>query len=129
MPPPKKPTIPKIRISSVQHKGELEREAVWLHAAGEENLKGYVLIRSYYRESGALSHDLVHGFWFPETVVKAGDWVLVYTKNGRPHAGANAKGTTTHRFYLNWTHAIWTPEASADCVVLIKAGSISHKKA
>ena len=48
-----------------------------------------------------------HVFWFPETRVKRGDNIILYSKGGSPSSTANADGTTNHFFFWGLPNTIW----------------------
>lgn len=111
----------KIGIHSIEHKGDLDKEVVWLDVLEDvAQLSHYMICDTTYLESGLVSNELRHVYWFPDAAVKRGDWIALRTKRGRNRTGSNDRGTASHTFYWGLGSTIWNKEG--DCAVLFKLG-------
>lgn len=104
-----------LKIHSVENKGDLAGEAVWLDVTDVGN---YALCDGTYLDEGKVSNRLRHFFWFPDRKVKKGDWIKVYTKAGTLGTGSNKRGTTTHSFYWGLNESVWNKDG--DCAILFQ---------
>jgi hypothetical protein len=118
-----------VKLISVENKGDLEKEAVWLDVVDDADIGNYALCDTTYTDEEAkrVSNRLRHFYWFPDRPVKKGDYVKLYTKVGKPTTWTNKRGTTTHVFYWGLMETVWNQDG--DCAVLFQIADWSHFKA
>lgn len=116
-----------LKIHSVENKGDLDKEVVWLDVTDDADVGNYALCDSTYVDEGKVSNRLRHFFWFPDRRVKKGDWVKLYTKAGTYDTGANKRGTTTHSFYWGLKETVWNKDG--DCALLFRIAEWAHHRA
>ena len=64
-------------------------------------------------------------YWFPDTVVRTNDYVIVYTKAGVNSTKQNNDGTTSYFFYRGLENAVCTDTTS--CAVLLSVSQWGSK--
>jgi|SRR6266850_3913409 len=97
-----------LEIHSVQDKGQLETERLWLKVTDDiSNLAYYAVADTTYTDEGSISNELRHIYWFPSSTAKKGDWLCLYSKNGTDSSGTNNEGSTTHTFFWNLGRTVW----------------------
>lgn len=113
----------KLEIFKVENGGDHTQEAVWLKALEDCNLNLHILADSTFDEEGR-SNLVRHTYWFPYKLVKAGDFIIVYTKSGKPRFGKTKSQNPVHLLYWDLKEAIWNNDG--DQAVLIEiADSVS----
>ena len=109
----------KIKIHSIENKGNLDKEVIWLDVLEDvSNLSYYMVCDSSYTDDNHISDEHRHVYWFPAKSVKKGDWIALQTKDGKNTTASNERKTTTHRFYWNLGRTIWNKDG--DCAVLFQ---------
>lgn len=116
----------KLKIHSLQNKGNQNEERIWFDVVEDCDLKYYIVSDTTYTSANAISNKLRHIYWFSSKPVKAGDYVVLYTKKGQPTELSNDKGTTTHVFYWGLERAVWND--TGDCAVLFEVTTWMTKK-
>lgn len=116
-----------LTVFTIEGKGDLENEVVWLDVLDVLKLHYYMISDSTYASEHNISNELRHLFWFPKTEVKKGDWIALHTKNGSYQTTRNKRETTTHHFYWNLGRTIWNKEG--DAAVLFKLSDWHTTKA
>jgi hypothetical protein len=97
-----------LEIHSVEDKGNLDSERIWLRVTSDtNNLAYYAIADTTYTDNGKISNELRHIYWFPGTTAKTGDWLCVYSKNGTNSSAKNNDGTTTHTFFWRLGRTVW----------------------
>ena len=98
----------KIEIHSVDDKGKLDGERLWLKVKEDLSDLGYYQVAdSTYHDDGTISNELRHIYWFPPKGVKSGDWIRLYTKNGTNDKTTATDGSTIHNFYWKLDRTVW----------------------
>ena len=115
-----------VTIHSVEGKGDLDKEVVWLDVKASDDLGRYILADTTYTDDDHISNEIRHTFWFPTTKVNVGDWVAVHTKSGTKTATKNDRGGTTHQFYWGLGRTIWNKDG--DCAVLLHVDNWQTKR-
>lgn len=116
----------KLKITSVEGKGDLSKETIWLDVLENANLKYYLVSDTTYTGENSISNELRHIYWFRDKDVKEGDYVALHTKDGTNYAVSNARGATTHHIYWDLGRTIWNKDG--DCAVLFEVNSWGTKK-
>lgn len=95
-------------IRTVRDRGNKARERVVLHVEKDLDVGGHLLLATRISSKGAtLGGRVQHCFWFPNRETKAGDLVIVYSKQGRSGPKDNSSGNTSHFFYWGLDDSIW----------------------
>lgn len=116
----------KAKIVDIRDAGTLRSERVVLKVVTRTDIGGYLLCDTTYTSDGIVSNQIRHPFWFPDKVVDAGDFVVLYTKSGTDSAFKNKSGTQTHRFYWGLERTIWNE--AGDGVVLFEVAEWRAKR-
>lgn len=117
----------KLKVLSVENKGNLEKETVWLDVLEDAAIHYYLLCDTTYTDDDHISNELRHTYWFPTKSVKKGDYIALHTKDGKNTEGANNRNSTTHHFYWKLGKTIWNKDG--DCAVLFKIDTWKTTKA
>ncbi len=103
-----------LSIHSAEHKGELDKECLWLEVHEDiPSLSYYSVCDTTYTDDDHISNELRHVYWFPKKSVKKGDWLLLYTKVGKSSSSVNNHKTTTHTFYWQLGRTVWNKDGDA----------------
>jgi len=117
-----------LEIHEIEGKGNLETECVWLRV--NENipdLSHYIICDTTYTDDKHISNELRHMYWFHKREVKKGDWIKLFTKNGKNTSILNEKGINTHFLYWNLNKTVWNKEG--DAAVLFQLKTWNTKRA
>ena len=115
----------KAKLLYVKDHGDLEKERIVLKAFAQIDIGRYMLCDTTYTEDDTVSNKVRHTFWFPDKVIKEGDFVALYTKTGADREHSNKANTTTHCFYWGLDRTIWNKDG--DAAVLFELESWSFK--
>lgn len=103
-------------ITSIADAENFEQERVVIKASAEGNIGRFAVFcanRSTTDSALALSGDVPNTYWFSDRDVKAGDFIVLYTKAGTRSAKTTESGSTSYFFYWGCKAAIWTPKTRA----------------
>lgn len=116
----------KLDIISIEGKGDLSKETIWLDVLEDADLKYYLVSDTTYTGENQISNELRHVYWFRSKNVKTGDYVALHTKDGLNSTSANNRNTTTHHIYWDLGRTIWNKDG--DCAVLFEVNTWKAKK-
>lgn len=111
----------KIEIIKIIDRGLANKERLWLRVLANANLQYFIVFDTTYTFPDSISNLQRHAYWFKPKEVKAGDYVVLYTKQGTPSEQVNDNGTTTHFVYWGLDKTIWND--TGDCAVLFEVNS------
>ncbi|ELE9015662.1 TPA: hypothetical protein ACJIWP_000455 [Enterobacter cloacae] len=98
----------KIKISSIREAGNLQKERVVIRVESACDIGEFILLQTGFKD-GTVNSGIYETFWFPDKMVRAGDYVVVYTKKGtRSEKPFNE--ATSHFFYMGNLEPIWNRE-------------------
>ena len=109
-----------LRFIRIQNPGDLEKERAVLRASTEIDIGRYTLFSCYAEENIPLSGPILKGFWFEDKIIKSGDLVVVYSKNGSAGEKVGRTGATSYFYYWESDEPIWT--SGTIPVLLLSAG-------
>lgn len=107
-----------IEIDSIKNSGNLEKERVIFKVIENGDLGKYMVAQSITINDTSFSSKLQNLYWFPDKELKAGDLVVLYTKQGEKGNSVNEDGSTTYFYYWGLTSTLSSIEKS--CVVLLE---------
>lgn len=84
-----------------------DNERLIMRAVRECNLNEYIVLDTTYDEDGTVSNKLCHVFIFPNINVNEGDFIWLYTREGRYHTYNNNSNTLTHNIYWGLDIHVW----------------------
>lgn len=109
-----------ISIKEIKNRGDLENERVVYIVNSDCDLGRFLSFKTKSTDDGnSISNLIINPYWFPDTNVKKGDLVVLYTKSGVNNSRENEDKTTTHFFYLDNNDPIFKEET--DMALLIYA--------
>ena len=95
----------KVKISAIREAGHLQKERVVLRVESACNIGEFLLLQTGF-EDGSVNTGIYETFWFPDKQVRAGDYVVLYTKNGT-RSEKPFQEATSHFFYIGKSEPIW----------------------
>lgn len=108
----------KIQIVRIIDRGVVNKERLHLRVLAETNLNFYVVFNAVYTNPNAISNNPKNVYWFPSTIVKPGDQVVLYSGFGQNKSEIAPNGTTNHFFYWGQKNTLWNKYG--DCAVLFE---------
>jgi hypothetical protein len=107
-----------VEIKAVRGISDIDNERIVLKVLKDDDIGYYIIFDTTFLEDGYVSNKVQHSYWFPDKQVRAGDLVVLYTRNGRTKEKQNKSGNTTHFFFQRLEKTIWNK--GGDCAVLVK---------
>lgn len=117
----------KIKIRGVVDFKKQPSEKIVLDVLENCDIGEYLIFDTTYTKDGKISNKLRHSYWFPDQIVKKGDIIVLYTKEGSNTSTINANGTRNYFYYWNLKNSVWNDEG--DCALLMHIDKWTHKKA
>tara|TARA_R110000850_G_scaffold241732_2_gene366361 strand:- start:173 stop:532 length:360 start_codon:yes stop_codon:yes gene_type:complete len=111
----------KIEIIKILDRGDKENERLWLKVLEDCDLIYYLVIDTIYTSPTSISSIPKHTFWFKSKKVKAGDYIILYTRKGTPSESKNNQDTTNHFFFWELDKPLWGDKEN--CAVLYEINS------
>ena len=110
-----------LQVHSVDGKGDLSKECVWLEVSEDiPDLAYYLLCDTTYTDDSHISNELRHMYWFKKQEVKKGDFIQLMTKNGTNKSLVNQNKTTTHTLHWNLGKTVWNKDGDAAVLFTLK---------
>ena len=104
----------KLKINSIENKGDISKECVWIDVLEDvDNLSYYLICDTTYTDDNHISNELRHLYWFSKYSVKKGDWIKLVTKDGVNSTSPNDRKTTTHIFHWKLGKTVWNKDGDA----------------
>ena len=111
----------KLSITRIADRGIADSERLHLKVISDANLTYYAVLNTRYLTPTSLASGAVQAYWFSGTPVKAGDTVILYTRNGTPSQQKAGDGTTNYFRFWGSTHPLWSQ--TGNCAVLVELNS------
>ena len=106
----------KLRIQSICDKGSYQDEHVVLQVIEDCDLGSYLLAVTTHTGPVAVSPSLRHVYWFPETPIRRGDVIHLYSRAANQEDAERSRLDAVHRFFWGLEVAIW--DSPDMCAVL-----------
>jgi len=116
----------KIEIVKILERAVANKERLWLKVLADTELQYFIVFDTTYTSNTSISNLQRHAYWFKPKQVKAGDYVVLYTKPGTPSQTTNENGTTTHFLFWGLENTVWND--TGDCAVLFEVNSWQTSK-
>ena len=116
----------KLEIIKIIDKGVTSKERLWLKVLNNTDLSYYIVFDTTYSSESTISNIQRHAHWFKPRKVKAGDFVILYTREGTASTSQNQDGSTNHFLFWGIDRTIWN--ADSDCAVLFEINNWMTKK-
>lgn len=118
----------RLDVISIEGKGDLDNECVWLDVKEDiADLSYYLIFDTTYTDNEHISNELRHTYWFARRSVSRGDYIKLMTKKGVYSTSGNKRNTTTHVLYWGLDRTVWNKDG--DCAVFFKCESWKTKRA
>ena len=108
-----------ITIDYIKDAGIIDKERIVFSVKEDGQLGKYLIAESNTIDDSRFSAKIKNPFWFPDKDVKAGDLVILYTKEGSTNTVSNEDGS--HLYFFYW--GLKESHLSIDnaCVVLFES--------
>ena len=113
-----------IEITSVGDKGDINNERIGLTVLRDCELKYYLIFKTSFSGNGFF-HITNNSYWFTPRVVKSGDKIVLYTKNGQQSVKDNSDGSKTYFYYWGLNSPIFTDQNKGVVLAEIKNWQLS----
>jgi len=112
---------------NIQNKGDANEEYVILRATQTVNIHKYMVADRTFTKDGDLSNIHRHTFRFPSYTVAKDEFVVLFTKEGKPHVGEMDEGDKAHVFYWGSKAAIWN-DNTVEKAELLEVKTVDSKQ-
>ncbi|NOG72668.1 hypothetical protein [Roseicella sp. DB1501] len=100
-----------LKIVGVEAAGDLESERVVLRAVADVAIGKYILLCTRRSPDGKVySGPVNHAYWFETIPVKAGDYVVLYSKDGQRSEKRSENTGSSYFFYWRQKSSIWSSD-------------------
>ncbi len=89
-----------LKIIDIKNKGDFEKEHILLKANSDLELSHYLILFTETEGIDKISSGSRLCYWFSPMSIKKGDYIRLFTKEGKYHFFTNKSKTTTYEFYL-----------------------------
>ena len=96
----------KLKITAIRELENLQKERIVMKVEAAVNVGEFVLLQTGLSEN-AVTNGVYNTYWFPDKEVNIGDYVVLYTKAGKP-SDVVFKNVKSHFFYLGHPQSIWS---------------------
>lgn len=96
----------KVKITGIREAGNFQKERIVIRVGSACNIGEFMLLQTGFK-NGSVNTGVYETFWFPDKPVRAGDYVVVYTKRGTS-SEKPFNEATSHFFYLGKSEPIWS---------------------
>lgn len=118
----------KIKISGIKDAGNLEGERIILIAEEDVDIGDYMTCYVRETDETTISTDIQSPFWFPNTKLKKGDRVVVYTREGQRGRKVGDDGSTSYFYYRNHNEPLCRDEAMGGLVLEVQGWNFEKKR-
>jgi hypothetical protein len=108
-----------LQIIKINNSGEVSSEYVFIEVVADCNAGDYLLTDSTYGADNAPSNKLRHVFFFPSKEMKAGEYIVLWTKSGTYNLGKTSTNSPQHNLHWNLKETVWN--ITGDKAFLFKA--------
>jgi hypothetical protein len=107
-----------LELKGIENAGEFDRERIVLRAKVDTDIGNYAVFmgKGASDDKKFLSGHVPSAYWFSNKVVKAGDFVVLYTKSGTISSKTNDAGRTSYFYYWGWKQSKWDKNTPAALV-------------
>jgi len=106
----------KLELRSIVAPGDLKNERLTLRALENLDVGDFLVAQAGYVDDSPTTQ-LFHALWFPYKVIRKGDLVVIYTKEGSNKERVLDRGNKAHFYYFDLSDPIWA-DANKSALVL-----------
>jgi hypothetical protein len=100
-----------------------DKERIILIADGSGDVGTYIIVSAQEENESQVTTSLKNGFWLPDQEVSKGDYIVIYTKDGKNSVKNNKDGTKSYFYYRGISAPIF--KQSKNVGLLIKATGVT----
>lgn len=100
-----------LRIEGIRQPGDLSRERIVLRADSDTDIGRYLILSARASNGKTLAGRIPNCYWFPDREIKAGDFVVLYSKAGTRNVKENDSGNASYFFYWGLDETLWDDDA------------------
>lgn len=108
-----------LKIIKIANTGDFKTEYVHLQAVADCDIGDFIVTDSTFGPADAPSNKLRHVYFFEPTVVKAGDFVVLWTRKEKASSQKHDSGVQQHNRFWGLQEHIWN--VTGDSAVLLAA--------
>lgn len=106
-----------LEILGIADRGVPNTERLNFRATIDMTLSHVAIFATSYATPSSITRIPRYTYWFPPKLVKAGDYVILFTGTGRDYDSKNTAGTMNHLFYWGLPQVAFAREP--DCAVIV----------
>ena len=95
-----------LKLIKIADRGN-DNERLIMRAVRKCNLNEYIVLDTTYDEDGIVSNKYRHVYIMPDINVNEGDFIWLFTREGRYHTYNNNSNTITHNIYWGLDIHVW----------------------
>ena len=115
-----------LEIHSIENKGKLSDEFVWLKATADCELGHFMVADTTYINETTPSNEVRFTHWFYGQKLKKGEWVQLRTGTGTDRSYTDEKGLKVYVRHWQLGRTVWNKDG--DCAILFKHATWKMKK-
>lgn len=108
-----------LEISSFADPGVHEKERLIIKALADVDIGKYAVFWSNIASNNSPTAGQKTAYWFPDSAIKSGDLVVLYTKSGQPSKKDIGDGRTAHFYYWELEGTLWGTGAKTAVVLAV----------
>lgn len=89
----------KFTFKIIRDAGNLDKERIVFSVSADTDIGQFLAMLSRISDDWAPKSGRHTSFWFPDQTVKAGDLVVLYSKEGKSNSSQNKDGSSSYFYY------------------------------
>jgi hypothetical protein len=88
-----------VKFKAIRDSGDFQKERIIFSVSDDAEIGSYLALITELASDGSPYSGHHVSYWFPDQKLKAGDLVVLYTKDGVAKSLSNKDGSSSHFFY------------------------------
>jgi hypothetical protein len=97
----------KLQLKSISDRGDSHKERLVIRVIDDTDIGEFIAMRILYN-GASVTTAVTDTFWFPDKSVKAGDLLVIYSRDGQSKEKKLEGGRTAHFFYWGLEAPVWS---------------------
>lgn len=115
----------RVEIRGIIDEGIHNSEKIVVDVLEDCNIGHYMILHTNYTHHEKPSNKIKSIYIFPSQLMKQGDTVILYTKEGK-NSMVEKAGKMIYSYYWNLNQCIWNH--AEECVIIVHFDNLLHKK-